>query len=54
LKLEPDSVYMASVFADFVHTVVLVSRGISLKPPFTYDAVSMTKCLFIRLPAAVA
>jgi len=54
LKLEPDSVYMASVFADFVHTVVLVSRGISLKPPFTYDAVSMTECLFIRLPAAVA
>ena len=54
LKLEPDSVYMASVFADFVHTVVLVSRGISLKPQFTYDAVSMTKCLFIRLPAAVA
>ena len=41
LKVEPDSVYMASVFSEFIQTLVLVSRGISLKPPFTYHAVSM-------------
>jgi len=40
LKLEPDYVYMATVFSEFSQTVVLVSRGISLKPEFTYDAVS--------------
>lgn len=39
LKIEPDSVYMSAVFSEFVQTLVLVSRGVSLKPPFTYHAV---------------
>jgi len=41
LKIEPDSVYMSSVLSEFTQTLVLVSRGVSLKPPFTYDAVSL-------------
>ena len=40
LKVEPDSVYMATVLSEFTQTLVLISRGISLKPAFTYDAVS--------------
>ena len=42
LKVEPDTVYMATVFAEFTQTLVLVSRGVSLKPEFTYDAVSLS------------
>jgi len=42
LRLEPDCVYMATVFSEFVQTAVLISRGISLKPQFNYDAVSVT------------
>ena len=45
LKMEADNVYMATVFSEFIQTVVLLSRGVSLKPPFTYDAVSV---IFIR------
>lgn len=40
LKIEPDNVYMATVMSEFIQTLVLVSRGIPLKPQFTYDAVS--------------
>jgi len=41
LKVEPDSVYMSTSCAEFMQTLVLISRGVSLKPPFSYDAVSL-------------
>ena len=49
LKIEPDSVYMATSLSEFTQTLVLVSRGISLKPPFTYDAVSSLSAVFYLL-----
>lgn len=42
LKVEPDSVYMSTSCAEFMQTLVLISRGVSLKPPFSYDAVERT------------
>jgi len=55
LKIEPDSVYMATVFSEFIQTMVLVSRGISLKPSFTYHAVSMpsSACMCVSVISLV-
>ncbi|XP_037088208.1 cytosolic 10-formyltetrahydrofolate dehydrogenase-like isoform X1 [Pollicipes pollicipes] len=41
IELQNEDVFMASKFDDFVQTVVFVSRGGSLKPEFTYDAIKM-------------
>ncbi|XP_043223831.1 cytosolic 10-formyltetrahydrofolate dehydrogenase-like isoform X1 [Amphibalanus amphitrite] len=41
VELQNEDVFMASKFDDFVQTVVFVSRGGSLKPEFTYDAIKM-------------
>jgi len=41
VELQNEDVFMASKFDDFIQTVVFVSRGGSLKPEFTYDAIKM-------------
>ncbi len=40
VALTNEDVYMATTYKDFVTITVLKSRGVSLKKPFTYDAVS--------------
>ena len=42
VALENEDVYMATEYKDFVKAVVMRSRGISTKKPFTYDAVSLS------------
>lgn len=41
IELVNDDVYMASVFSDFAHTVILKSRGEGGTPEFTYDAIKV-------------
>ncbi len=41
VKLENEDVYMATTYDEFVTTVVLKSRGVSTKKPFTYKSVTM-------------
>ena len=44
VALTNEDVYMSTTYSDFVKITVLKSRGVSLKKPFTYDAVSI--CTF--------
>ena len=39
VQLQSDDVYMATTFQEFIRAVILRSRGIETKKPFTYDAV---------------
>ena len=38
--LTNEDVYMSTTYKDFLTITVLRSRGVSLKKPFTYDAVN--------------
>ena len=46
VSLSNEDVYMSTTYKDFVKITVLKSRGVSLKKPFTYDAVSHTIVFF--------
>ena len=41
VSLSNEDVYMSTTYKDFVKITVLKSRGVSLKKPFNYDAVSV-------------